>query len=92
LISLGLVPQAKLSPGTVTGRKVEEAKTGEREVFFGKEHGALTTQIYHRDLFEPGHKITGPAIVEQLDTTTVVHPEQEATVDEYGNIIIKEKV
>ena len=32
-----------------------------------------------------------PAIVEQLDTTTVIHPEQEATLDGYGNIIITEK-
>jgi N-methylhydantoinase A len=91
LISLGLVPQAKLSPGNVTGRKVVAAKTGERKVYFGKEHGPLTTQIYNRDLFEPGHEITGPAIVEQLDTTTVIHPEQEATVDDYRNIIIREK-
>jgi len=91
LISLGLVPQAKLSPGKVTGRKVEEAKTGERKVFFGKEHGTLTTQIYARDLLELGHKLNGPAIVEQLDTTTVIHPEQEAAVDEYRNIIIREK-
>ena len=91
LISLGLVPQAKLSPGKVTGRKVEAAKTGERKVFFGKEHGVLMTQVYNRDLFEPGHKISGPAIVEQLDTTTVIQPEQEAAVDEYRNIIIREK-
>jgi N-methylhydantoinase A len=91
LISLGLVPQAKLSPGKVTGRKVEAAKSGERKVFFGKEHGMLLTQVYSRDRLEPGHQITGPAIVEQLDTTTVIHPEQEAAVDEYRNIIIREK-
>lgn len=91
LVSLGLVPQAKLSPGKKFGRKVEQAKTGERKVFFGKEHGTLTTQVYNRDLLEAGHRITGPAIVEQLDTTTVIHPEQAATVDEYRNIIIKEK-
>jgi N-methylhydantoinase A len=91
LVSLGLVPQAKLSPGKITGRKVEAAKTGERKVFFGKEHGILATAIYDRKLLEPGHKLFGPAIVEQMDTTTVMQPEQEATVDEYGNIIIKEK-
>ncbi len=91
VISLGLVPQAKLLPGEVTGRKVEEAKTGERKVFFGKEHGTLSAQIYSRDLLELGHKLRGPAIVEQLDTTTVIHPEQEAAVDEYRNIIIREK-
>jgi N-methylhydantoinase A len=91
LISLGLVPQAKLSPGKVTGRKVEETKTGERKVFFGTEHGTLATQIYNRERLEPGHRMHGPAIVEQLDTTTVIHPEQEAVVDEYRNIIIREK-
>ncbi|HYJ14545.1 MAG TPA: hydantoinase/oxoprolinase family protein [Candidatus Limnocylindria bacterium] len=91
LISLGLVPQAKLSPGKITGRKVDQAKLGERKVYFGKEHGVLTTQVYQRDLFEPGHQITGPAIVEQLDTTTVIQPEQEAVVDKYRNIIIEKK-
>ncbi|HEX7228944.1 MAG TPA: hydantoinase/oxoprolinase family protein, partial [Candidatus Binatia bacterium] len=91
LISLGLVPQAKLSPGKITGRKLEAARTGERKVFFGSEHGILTTRIFSRELLEPGHQISGPAIVEQLDTTTVIHPEQQATVDEYRNIIIREK-
>ncbi len=91
LISLGLVPQAKLSPGAVTGRNVEQARSGERKVFFGKEHGILITQVYFRDRLEPGHRITGPAIVEQLDTTTVIHPEQEASVDEYRNIIIRQR-
>jgi N-methylhydantoinase A len=91
LISLGLVPQAKLSPGKVTGRKVEQAKLGERKVYFGKEQGVLATQVYNRDLFEPGHQLAGPAIVEQLDTTTVIQPEQEAIVDEYRNIIIRTK-
>jgi N-methylhydantoinase A len=91
LISLGLVPQAKLSPGKVTGRKVEAAKTSERKVFFGKERGMLNTQVYNREKLEPGHRIDGPAIVEQLDTTTVIHPEQEATVDEYRNLIVTEK-
>jgi N-methylhydantoinase A len=91
LISLGLVPQAKLSPGKITGRKLEAARTGERKVFFGNEHGILTTQIFSRELLEPGHQISGPAIVEQLDTTTVIQPEQQAKVDEYRNIIIREK-
>jgi N-methylhydantoinase A len=91
LVSLGLVPQAKLSPGRVTGRQIEAARSGERKVFFGIEHGTLETQIYNRDLLEPNHKITGPAIIEQLDTTTVIHPEQEAVVDEYRNIVITER-
>lgn len=91
LISLGMVPQAKLSPGRVSGRRVEEAMTGTRRVFFGNEHGMLNTQVYSRDALEPGHRLSGPAIVEQLDTTTVIHPEQEVTVDDYRNLIMSKK-
>jgi N-methylhydantoinase A len=91
LVSLGLVPQAKISPAKTTGRKVAQAEIGRRQVYFGKEHGTLECKIYNRDLLEPEHKIVGPAIVEQLDTTTVIHPEQAATVDEYGNLMIRER-
>ncbi len=91
LVSVGLVPQAKLSPVKPTGKKLEAAKTGERKIFFGKEHGMPNCQIYSRDLLEPGHKIAGPAVIEQMDTTTVIHPEQEATVDSYRNLIVREK-
>jgi len=91
LISFGLVPQANIAPAKATGRKLDEAKTGERKIFFGREHGVLNCQIYTRDRLEPGHKISGPAVIEQLDTTTVIHPEQEIEVDEYQNLIVRER-
>lgn len=57
-----------------------------REVWFD---GAWEqTPIYRREHLPRSHKITGPAIVEQLDTTTVIEPQDRAQVDESGNIII----
>jgi N-methylhydantoinase A len=91
LVSHGMVPPAKLSPAKPTGRKIEGARTGERKIFFGKEHGLLDCVIYRRDLLEPGHQIAGPAVIEQLDTTTVIHPEQTAVVDHYCNLIVTAK-
>jgi len=91
LVSTGLVPQAKLSPVKSTGKKLDAAKTGERKIFFGKEQGMLNCRIYSRNLLEPAHKIAGPAVIEQMDTTTVIHPEQEAVVDSYRNMIVKAK-
>src|SRR3989338_2771177 len=91
LVSTGLVPQAKLSQVKSTGKKLDAAKTGERKIFFGKEQGMLNCRIYSRNLLEPAHKIAGPAVIEQMDTTTVIHPEQEATVDSYRNMIMREK-
>ncbi|MFQ5540142.1 MAG: hydantoinase/oxoprolinase family protein, partial [Candidatus Binatia bacterium] len=70
---------------------VEEARTGERMIFFGRELGMLNCPIYGREMLEPNHRISGPAVIEQMDTTTVVHPEQDATVDNYRNLIVKEK-
>jgi N-methylhydantoinase A len=36
-----------------------------------------------------GAVVTGPAIVEQLDATTVVPPGRRATVDRIGNLVIR---
>ena len=46
------------------------------------------TPIYRRDDLPPGTELNGPAIVEQLDTTTVIEPECEVSVDIAGNLII----
>ena len=91
LVSLGLVPQAKFSPAKKASRALSATEIGRRKVYFGKEHGTLDCKIYDRGLLEPEHNIPGPAIVEQLDTTTVIHPEQGATVDDYGNLILRER-
>ncbi|MFQ5849867.1 MAG: hydantoinase/oxoprolinase family protein [Candidatus Binatia bacterium] len=91
LVSVATVSRAKLSPASPTGRKVENAQTGERAIFFGRDLGVLSCPIYSRDLLEPNHHIPGPAVIEQMDTTTMVHPEQEATVDNCRNLIVREK-
>ena len=44
--------------------------------------------VYERDRLEAGDCIAGPAIVEQFDATTPVHPGDEAKVDAAGNLII----
>jgi N-methylhydantoinase A len=36
-----------------------------------------------------GAVIAGPAVVEQLDSTTVIPPGRRAAVDDYGNLIIR---
>lgn len=46
--------------------------------------------VYHRDRIEAGQAVPGPAIVHQLDTTTVVLPGQRARVDELGSMWLEE--
>ena len=53
--------------------------------FDGKQ---LDTNIYDRSKLRAGHKIQGPAIITQKDSTTVILPEHHGKVDEYLNILI----
>ena len=63
-----------------------DAQTGTRQVRF--EGGAFETPIYWRDHLPPAFTLNGPAIIEQMDTTTLIEPGDKATSDSHGNIII----
>ena len=60
-----------------------------RKAFFKKYDDYIETPVYERDLLSPGNILKGPAIVEQMDSTTVIHPGQVGIVDDYCNIIIE---
>jgi len=45
-------------------------------------------KIYDRNKLHSKHLIPGPAIISEMDSTTVVLPKHEAVVDEVGNLII----
>ncbi|MCZ6817674.1 MAG: hydantoinase/oxoprolinase family protein, partial [Planctomycetota bacterium] len=49
----------------------------------------LDTEYYHRDRMAVGDRIDGPAIVVQLDATTVVPPAWTATVEDCGNLLLR---
>lgn len=48
----------------------------------------LETPLFARAALRPGDVLAGPAIVEQLDTTTLIEPGDVAEIDAAGNLII----
>src|SRR6266850_5052639 len=60
--------------------------TGKRRVWF--DNTWEETPIYRREHLAVGTTLEGPAIVEQLDTTTVIEPGDRARVDALGNLEI----
>lgn len=64
-----------------------EAETGRRQVYF-EDGGWRDTPIYWRDHLPVDLELAGPAIIEQMDSTTVVEPGDVARGDADGNIII----
>jgi N-methylhydantoinase A len=77
------VPPPSVPPGGSTGPEAAE----EREVWF--DGLPIRTPVYHRETLRPGHAFVGPAIVEQLDATTVIHPRDNVHVDNALNLIVE---
>jgi len=64
----------------------EPASKGAREIWYrGKR---LTARLYERLELAAGHRVEGPSIIEQFDTTTMVAPGFVAVTDEHGVLIL----
>ncbi len=65
---------------------LEDCKIHDSSFYYeGESHKAA---IYDRDLLHTGVVVPGPAIVGEMDSTTVILPGYEARVDEIGNLLI----
>ncbi len=85
LVAVGSVRAPDLSERPAGGAA---APRESRPVYFEESDGFVDCPIYERAGLTPGAELDGPAIVEQMDSTTVVHPGQAASVDAWGNLII----
>jgi len=66
----------------------EQARKKDRMVYFEEHKDYVDCPIFERSLLKSNNVLIGPAIIEQMDTTIVVPPDQKAKVDKFGNIII----
>ncbi|MCF4098627.1 MULTISPECIES: hydantoinase/oxoprolinase family protein [Maritalea] len=64
---------------------------GTREVWMPEAEGLVTSPVYQRDDLQFGHEFQGPAVVEQMDTTTLILPGMRARVDAYLNLILEDR-
>ena len=79
-------PLKTLISQTKQKKKLDDCIMCSRPVWF--DSGWHDTPIYNREFLPPKIKFKGPAVIEQLDTTTVVEPENHVEVDKAGNLII----
>lgn len=86
LSAIGKTPKPAFVPATELNAD-PGTPASMREVYFG-ETGWATTPVYDRELLPAGATFDGPAIVDQLDSTTVVPPRTTAEIDGWGNIRI----
>jgi N-methylhydantoinase A len=87
LTALGPAPVGELSPDRRSG-EAADAIAGTREVHFAEASGWVEATIYERAHLFPEATFDGPAIVQEVDSTTVVPPGARVRVDGYGNLVI----
>jgi N-methylhydantoinase A len=81
-------PVPPLNAEVPRGGSPEDAVIAEREVWFAGA-GFAPTPVYSRDKLPAGAHFAGPAVVEQMDTTTVIPPGARVATDRFGNLLIE---
>ncbi len=90
----GGIDSPEFSPRPLGDADPRAALMGTRPIWL--DHGPLRlrsgqaqgTPVYDGEALQPGHAITGPALIVRLDTTIILDTDCRASVDAYDNLII----
>jgi N-methylhydantoinase A len=80
------VPRVSLAKA---GKLAGGSRKGTRRAYFPETHGYIDCPVYDRYGLEAGTALTGPAIVEEKESTTVLPPGARAAVDAYATLIVE---
>ncbi len=80
-------PVIRAGTDAVTG-DAAVARKGERPAFFASAGGFVETPVYDRYRLGPGSTMTGPAIIEERESTAIIGPGGQVHVDEGLNIVV----
>ena len=87
LRGIGQVPAVELPRYEPAGIPLASAVCEQRPATF--DGMTIECPVYQRERLDVGVSITGPAIIDQLDCTTVLPPGLTARVDAYKNLVIE---
>lgn len=73
--------------GKVIASNITLPRAALRKCYFD-EAGFVPTPIYKATDLRPGHKISGPAIIEEATTTLVVNPKTGVSISGFGNYLL----
>jgi N-methylhydantoinase A len=92
LTTIGKISRPQMKKLDQTGTDASVAAKGQRPVYFAEnsgDNGVAQTPVYDRSKLPAGAVFAGPAIIEEPDCTTVIHPGWGVTVDVFGNLEIE---
>ena len=84
---IGLRPKMEMPGGNTEGLSLLTALKEKRPVYF--DNGFQDTPVYARDRLPARAELSGPAVIEQSDATTIIEPGGQAEVCDDGSIMIE---
>jgi N-methylhydantoinase A len=95
LKAVGQMPKPQFPHRPSKGLHPKAAHIGHKRVYFADAESRaarpVPAALYDRDRLEPGNIVVGPAVIFQLDTTTVIPPSWAATVDGWGSLVVENR-
>jgi N-methylhydantoinase A len=92
VLAVGDSPRLRLKTVPKGSKSPDEARKGSRPVYFHENETFVETPVFDRYALHSGNFIIGPAIVEEMDSTTVIHPRFVAEVISFGILVIRRDV
>jgi N-methylhydantoinase A len=87
--AIGVTPRPRRAPLPEGPPDPAAGVKATREVWFAEAGGWQRATVLDRTKLLRGNLVSGPAIIEEHDASTLVHPGWEAAVDEHGNLLIR---
>ena len=84
----GLGRFAKMRRRPIKKSRKGTALKEKRRVYFAGTERFEVCGVYERSRLGSGERISGPCVIEQIDSTTLVRPNDVCTVDRFGNLIL----
>jgi N-methylhydantoinase A len=91
LTAIGVSPKPRLKALAKGTGDFQATVKGHRPVWFSETFGFISCPIVDRYRLCWGDVVPGPAVIEELDSTTVIHPDYAAQVDQYGNLLLRRR-
>ena len=87
IIARGLSKESRIPEQLQISASANNGGPSQRKVYFGPSHGWIDTPVVSRESLE-GNKTAGPLIIEEYDSTSVVPPGWQASMDPWRDIIL----
>jgi N-methylhydantoinase A len=91
VVGVGAINRADTHRKLADAVALQDAKKAERPVVFDPAQGPVACPIYDRYLLATGTELSGPAIVEEVDSSTLIYEGYRAVVNQHGHLVIEQR-